>query len=483
MRYLDEELLKLAKSDMYPFHMPGHKRNMVDMANPYAYDITEIDDFDNLHAPEGIIKEAQERAAALWGAGYSYFLVNGSTCGILAAVSAVLPKKGHILMARNCHKAVYHAAYLRELQVTYLYPAVADFGIQGGIAPQQVDEALQQDKTIRAVMITSPTYDGVVSDIKSIAAIAHRHGIPLIVDEAHGAHLGFHDYFPKSAVTLGADIVIQSLHKTLPSYTQTAILHLQSDYIEPAEIEHFLSIYETSSPSYLFLAGIDRCVRLLTERGNAYFKEYAERLEDFHKKAEQYHRVQLMDKSRLSSEEGYAFDPSKIVIRALGTGLSGVELYRILRERYHLQMEMCQGGYVLAMTSIMDTKQGFYRLTQALSEIDHMAQRIESFCDCQNDERVCNFMQEVYGNRVTDMKLYEAMDATTEYKPLTKAVGCISGGFINLYPPGIPMLVPGERITEDVITIMRECEKLQLNVQGVTDDEQIKVVTTSETVV
>lgn len=476
MRYIDEELLKLAKSDMYPFHMPGHKRNMTDDTNPYAYDITEIDGFDNLHEPEGIIKEAQERAAKLWRAGRSYFLVNGSTCGILAAVSAALPKKGHILMARNCHKAVYHAAYLRELDITYLYPAAADFGIQGGIAPKQVEDALQQDETIQAVMITSPTYDGVVSDIETIAGIAHRHGIPLIVDEAHGAHLGFHEYFPKSAVTQGADVVIQSLHKTLPSYTQTAILHLQSDYVDHTAVEHFLGIYETSSPSYLFMAGIDRCVRLLTERGPAYFKEYAARLQDFHKKASQFHRVQLMDKSRLSSEEGYDFDPSKLVIRALGTGLSGVELYRMLRERHHLQMEMCQGGYVLAMTSIMDTKQGFERLIQALSEIDHMAQRVESYCDCQNDERVCNFMQEVYAARTSDMKLYKAMDAKTEYKPLKEAVGCINGDFVNLYPPGIPMLVPGERITEDVITIMRECEKLQLNVQGVMEDEQIKVV-------
>lgn len=476
MRYIDEELLKLAKSDMYPFHMPGHKRNMTDAANPYAYDITEIDDFDNLHAPEGIIKEAQERAAKLWGAKRSYYLVNGSTCGILAAVSAALPKKGHILMARNSHKSAYHAAYLRELTITYLYPAVADFGIQGGIAPKQVEEALQQDKTIRAVMITSPTYDGVVSDIETIAGIAHRHGIPLIVDEAHGAHLGFHEYFPKSAVTLGADVVIQSLHKTLPSYTQTAMLHLQSDYVDHTAVEHFLGIYETSSPSYLFMAGMDRCVRLLTERGHAYFKEYAARLENFYKKAEQYHCVQLMDKSRLSRDEGYAFDPSKIVIRALGTGLSGVELYRILRERHHLQMEMCQGGYVLAMTSIMDTKQGFERLTQALSEIDHMAQRVDSYCDCQNDERVCNFMQEVYGQRITDMRLGGAMEAETAYKPLEEAVGCISGDFINLYPPGIPMLVPGERITKDVITIIYECGKLQLNVQGVTEDKQIKVV-------
>ena len=145
---------------MYPLHMPGHKRRLDCDINPYTYDITEIDGFDNLHAAEGIIKEAEERAAALWGAKSSFFLVNGSTCGILAALSAALPKKGHLLMARNSHKAAYHAAYLRELQVTYLYPVFTEFGIQGGILPEQVEAALEADESIEAVFLTSPTYDG-----------------------------------------------------------------------------------------------------------------------------------------------------------------------------------------------------------------------------------------------------------------------------------------------------------------------------------
>ena len=167
MTYIKDELCKLASSDMYPLHMPGHKRRLDCDINPYTYDITEIDGFDNLHAAEGIIKEAEERAAALWGAKSSFFLVNGSTCGILAALSAALPKKGHLLMARNSHKAAYHAAYLRELQVTYLYPVFTEFGIQGGILPEQVEAALEADESIEAVFLTSPTYDGIVSDSRN----------------------------------------------------------------------------------------------------------------------------------------------------------------------------------------------------------------------------------------------------------------------------------------------------------------------------
>ena len=258
MKYLEEELKTLAESDMYPFHMPGHKRNMKLQVNPYAYDITEIDDFDNLHEAEGIIAQAQQRAAELFHAEKSFFLVNGSTCGILAAISAAVPKGGRILMARNCHKAAYHAAYLRGLQISYVYPVITQFGIQGSIRVEDVAAALQEDASIQAVVITSPTYDGILSDIASIAELAHSYNIPLIVDEAHGAHLGFYSYFPQAAIQLGADVVIQSLHKTLPSFTQTAILHMNKGLVRQEDIIRFLSIYETSSPSYLFLAGIDR---------------------------------------------------------------------------------------------------------------------------------------------------------------------------------------------------------------------------------
>lgn len=473
MQYLDEELAKLAKSDMYPFHMPGHKRNMRKQMDPYAYDITEIDHFDNLHAPDGIIKEAQERAAQLWGAEHSYFLVNGSTCGILAALSAAVAKRGHILMARNAHKAVYHAAYLRELDVTYVYPRLSSFGIQGSITPEQIEEALLQNQTIQAVVITSPTYDGVVSDIASIAKIAHAHHIPLIVDEAHGAHLSFCEYFPKSAISQGADVVIQSLHKTLPSFTQTAILHLKSDLVQPESIARFLGIYETSSPSYLFMAGIDRCVRLLSEEGTRYFDRYVNELTDFYNKTKRFHQVQVMQKDTLDPAVCFNFDPSKILIRV--AGLSGKALYQLLRERYHLQMEMCQGEYVLAMTSIMDKEQGFRRLVRALSEIDHMAQKMEYFME--EDGKVSgNFMEQAYGIRQQGLSLSEAMDAKKALKPLEESVGSYSGEFVFLYPPGIPMLVPGERIDAAVVKILKECQRLKLNICGITEDNQINVV-------
>ena len=421
MTYIKDELCKLASSDMYPLHMPGHKRRLDCDINPYTYDITEIDGFDNLHAAEGIIKEAEERAAALWGAKSSFFLVNGSTCGILAALSTALPKKGHLLMARNSHKAAYHAAYLRELQVTYLYPVFTEFGIQGGILPEQVEAALEADESIEAVFLTSPTYDGIVSDIEKIAEIAHQHGIPLIVDEAHGAHLGFHPYFPKSAITLGADVVIQSLHKTLPAPTQTAILHWNSSYIKK------------------------------------------ERL------ASHFSNVEVMGEVDLKETEGFAKDPSKLVFRATKAGLSGEELYQLLREKYHLQLEMCQGDYALAMTSIFDSEEGFDRLYAALEEIDKKETAARRTITPQ-------FLTEAYAKRTVRISIAEAQDAKTAEMGLKESVGKTAGAFVYLYPPGIPMLVPGEEISKEAVAVIKTCRENAFRIHGVTEDGKIKVV-------
>lgn len=476
MKYLEEELKTLAESDMYPFHMPGHKRNMKLQVNPYAYDITEIDDFDNLHEAEGIIAQAQQRAAELFHAEKSFFLVNGSTCGILAAISAAVPKGGKILMARNCHKAAYHAAYLRGLQISYVYPVITQFGIQGSIRVEDIAAALQEDASIQAVVITSPTYDGILSDIASIAELAHSYNIPLIVDEAHGAHLGFHSYFPQAAIQLGADVVIQSLHKTLPSFTQTAILHMNKGLVRQEDIIRFLSIYETSSPSYLFLAGMDHCVQFLTEQGTEYFKKYEKLLMTFYRKTRDYHYVQVLQGEELPREEAFQTDPSKLVISAVRAGLSGQELYNLLRTRYHLQMEMCQGGYVLAMTSIMDEEEGFIRLYKALSEIDHMAQKRGLMPESPVEWTLHDFAKEAYHRQQAKLSLSDALESEVEQQELNDCVGRIAGDFVNLYPPGIPMLVPGELITAQTVQVIKNCRALHLHIQGINEKNQIKVV-------
>ena len=377
---LEQKLNELEQSDIYPFHMPGHKRAFLPFANPYAIDITEIEGFDNLHHATGILQEAQQKAADLYGAKKTYYLVNGSTCGLLAAISAAVPRGGKILVARNCHKAVYHAMYLRQLVPVYIYPEDTACGIQGQVTPQMVRKQLEQIPDIRAVVITSPTYDGVVSDIKNIADTVHAYGIPLIVDEAHGAHFGFSPEFPENATRLGADAVIMSLHKTLPALTQTAVLHRASDRIMAERVEHYLEIFETSSPSYVLMGSISQCMQWMRKYADTWFEAYFTNLIWFREHAEKWKELRLWENPRK--------EPSKLVVLT-GEKCSGTEAAKWLREEFQIEVEMAAAGYILAMTSLADSRDGFVRLMDALTKIDERLQKISfsvrSFHQCGKD--------------------------------------------------------------------------------------------------
>ncbi len=475
---LYDKLLQYQSSEMYPFHMPGHKRRKDDFANPFLIDITEIEGFDNLHHAEGILKDAQDRAAALYHSEETYFLVNGSTCGILAAVSACMTRGGKILMARNCHKAAYHAAYLRGLDIEYLYPEKEDiFGINGGIHEDIVEKALEEFQDIQAVMITSPTYDGVVSNVEKIAQIVHRKGIPLIVDEAHGAHFGFHEYFPKSSVEMGADLVIHSLHKTLPSLTQTALLHVNGNRVDRECLRKFLDIYQTSSPSYVFMAGIDSCVCLLEKRGGELFESLRRNLEVFYKQTESLGCIYLANHGLMGKSGIHDFDRSKLVISARSAGFTGNQLANLLRNRYHLELEMAGGSYGLALTSISDTEEGFLRLSEALKEIDAcLENKIE-----KNTEKSTLTIEDIVIKNEVWCRIHEALESPGESVLLEKAEGKICREFVYLYPPGIPMLVPGEIISREVLGKIRRLVREGYSVQGMADysAEHIQVMNTA----
>lgn len=473
MHYLDKTLISYSRTEAYPFHMPGHKRRELSFPNPYQIDITEIDGFDNLHHAESIIKEAQERAAVLYGSGKCYYLVNGSTCGLLAAICAATKKGDQVLVARNSHKAVYHALFLQELRVEYLYPVITTNDLQGQIMPTQVESALQRNPYITAVIITSPTYEGILSDIEEIARISHEHGVPLIVDSAHGAHLGFGGGFPESAVRQGADAVIMSLHKTLPSFTQTALLHLTSDRIAAEEVERYLGIFETSSPSYLLMAGMDACVHMLAEQGRELFAEYRKRLDAFYQEAEGLQHLHVMCRGDVVPEEMYDWDDSKLVIFARHQSLAGRELYACLRDRYHLQMEMVSADYVLGMTSVMDTEEGFARLLAALHEIDIEVARI-----VKGEAAFTGFTAQMYVKNSQKMEICQAASSPYREVPFAEAAGRISADYVYLYPPGIPLIVPGEVISGEFLERIRSCQRKGLLVEGQANlsAERIKIV-------
>lgn len=453
MADLLEYLQKLQNSDEYPFHMPGHKRNgAVDfIQNPYGIDITEIEGYDNLYEAEGILEEAMKRAAKVCGAEETFFLVNGSTVGLLAAITGLTNPGDRILIARNCHKAVFHAMELRQLQAVYLHPDfIEDWDLQGKIDPQEVRRKLEQYPDIKAVVVTSPTYDGIVSPIKEIAEAAHRAGVPLIVDEAHGAHFPYDERFPQSAVQSGADVVIQSMHKTLPSFTQTALLHMKKGFANTGRIREYIGFYQTSSPSYLFMAGMDHCIALIEQKGSHLWDDFFTLREGFLQK------IKGLSHIRLYLEN----DPGKLVISVKNTNMTGQQLQEKLLREYHIQMEMAAKTYVLGIITMCDTKEGFDRLAKALTEIDQTIERLET---------VKNEYTEIFDREDVVYSLSEVRQIKKERIPLKKAENQIAADYINLYPPGIPLLVPGERIIRKHLVLIEEYAEKGMHVQGVKD--------------
>lgn len=477
--------------------MPGHKRNTKlikryglwdECLTPYDIDITEIDNFDNLHNPKGIIKEAERLAARLYGARESIYSVNGST-GAIIAVLGIIHKGEAVLMARNCHKSVYHGVELYGLVPYYLEGETDSLGIYQSISPKEVEEALitsalhcenldkesdvegPDNSRIKLVVITSPTYEGVVSDIADIADICHRYGAFLLVDEAHGAHFGFDDYFPASAVSLGADFVVQSFHKTLPSYTQTAVLHIctnNEDVIN--KIRRQFNLLETSSPSYIFLAGMEGSLNLIKDHGRELFDDYKKRLISFREGVAPLKNIGLY-----APLNAFNYDYGKLVITA-GDNL-GAKLYRYLYDNHHLVMEMKSKDYVIAMTSIFDTDEGFYRLLKALTELD----RDETFFALDNKANFDYTLMDRRWGTLPERKYipYEAVrlaDICGKYKvSLEESRGLTSADYVYFYPPGIPLLVPGEVIEENVIRRIKAARLAGIEVYGGIDGNGIFV--------
>lgn len=471
---LIQRLKKYQKSEMYPFHMPGHKRaNGMDVhfPDPFSVDITEIDGFDNLHHPEGILKDSMEWAASLYGSDHTWYLVNGSTCGLLSAISAAVSHGGKILVSRNCHKAVYHGIYLNHLETVYVYPQqVPGLGIQGGILPEDVEKALKSEPDIQAVLIVSPTYDGIVSDVEAIAKIVHKAGLPLIVDEAHGAHFVYGDAFPKSALELGADAVIQSVHKTLPSLTQTALLHVKNNrpdggcYIDIKKIERYLQIYQSSSPSYVLMASIENSIFLMDQcRKEGKIAEFEAALLKMRKKLQKMKCLRLVEQDLAGTAGIFDVDISKIVISVRNTGLNGEQLSEILRKKYHLEMEMCGADYVTAIAAIGDSEKGLKRLKKALIEIDQELEKNGKACNDENENSVYSRHAE------SVLPVFKAMDGEQETVLLEKSCGRVCGEFAYIYPPGIPLLAPGERITKEILETLSDYIKKELPVQGLED--------------
>lgn len=516
-RYFTQLLKEYCDDDSYPWHMPGHKRKDL---SEYAreqhfgdegqsrrcqslfgmrYDVTELPELDDLHAPQGRLADSMEQIKEIYGSGKSYYLVNGSTCGILTAISAVCQRGDTIIMGRHCHKSVFHAVALLELRPIYIYaPKIEPWNINGAVAATQIEDVLRQHPEAKAVIFPSPTYEGIVSDIMAISKVVHKAGAYLIVDEAHGAHLEFDAQKIVPAIRCDADLVIESLHKTLPCYTQCAILHICKTTIEAhsniqKQVERYLDVYETSSPSYLFVAGMENCIATMDEWRDTHMQEYLERLKRYRKKWEGLHRIHLLTFADVQEMGVYAYDETKLVFSH--SAMTGEEFRNKLEQEFGLVMEMASLNYILAISTVMDSEEAFHRLDRALWEIDRVEDgqkrkylgedyrseirslspdiKITVIQEPQKKEREIGKKKEAvrgtWENQGTrgDILPAIAWNLKTEDVSLAQAEGRIAGDYIAVYPPGSPICVPGELITKEILDYLNMCLQDALTIYGV----------------
>ena len=475
---LFDALMEYVDRQMVPFHVPGHKQgNGVDREfknfigeNPFKIDVTVFQLVDSLHHPTGPIKEAQALAADAYGADATFFSVHGTSGAIQAMIMSVVGEGDTILVPRNVHKSVTAGIILSGAVPVYMQPELdKDLGIANGVLPETVAETLRENPHAKAVLIINPTYYGVATDLKSIADIVHSYDIPLIVDEAHGPHLKFNDKLPMSAMAAGADLCTQSTHKIIGAMTQGSLLHVRNRYVDVERVQQIMNLLQTTSPSYILMASLDTSRRQIALGGR--------KLLDYTLDLANYVRAEINKipgfycfGEELGGRPGvYAIDPTKITITCRDLGITGFDLDMILSNKYQIQMELSDLYSVLAVGSFGDTKEGMERLLAALREISseymNKTSRKADFLDIpQIPKQVLKPREAFNGQKVSVL--------------LANSVGEVSGEFLMAYPPGIPVLCPGEVITQEIIQYVEDLKNTGLFVQGTEDPrvEYIKVV-------
>lgn len=418
---------KLKKNKRIPFHMPGHKRNTGLLGNkfPYDIDITEIDGFDNLHNPEGVIKEIEDKAKEDYECDNSFVLVNGSTVGILAGILTTVKRGDTVLIARNCHKSVYNGIELAGAKAEYILPEVDEYGILKAVEPDALEDKIRLFNP-KLIVITSPTYEGVNSDVEKLSETAHKYNIPIMLDAAHGAHyVGYAKY---------TDITVMSLHKTMPALTQCALAHVNGDLVNPEDYRIKLSMLETSSPSYILLCSVEECLDMKLD----YWTFHIQRDKLF-EKCKKLHHLKLLD-----------YDITKLVIFCGYCNINGIKLAEKLRNEYNIEVEMAAKNYVVLILTACDDFKNYKLLRKALFQIDGNLKSRELISD--------------------DLPAlpYKSSDIF-EFKGLSDfndSAGKVSAEYIWAYPPGIPLIVPGEIISEELIEYIKKSIKLGVNIQS-----------------
>ncbi|MGJ7920925.1 aminotransferase class I/II-fold pyridoxal phosphate-dependent enzyme [Neobacillus sp. LXY-4] len=461
-----------AKKDPIQFHIPGHKKGKgMDPdfrefigENALSIDLINISPLDDLHLPKGVIKEAQDLAAKAFGADYTFFSVQGTSGAIMTMVMSVCNPGDKIIVPRNVHKSIMSGIVLSGAIPVFVHPEVdPKLGISHGITPDSVERALKQHPDSKAVLVINPTYFGVSGDLKRIVDIAHSRNIPVLVDEAHGAHIHFHHELPMSAMKAGADMAATSVHKLGGSLTQSSILNLRGNLISHKKVQTILSMLTTTSTSYLLLASLDVARKSLATEGQALLEDCIRRAEKTRYEINQIEGLYCMGKEVLHSNAAVSFDPTKLLISVRELGISGHDVEVWLRDKYNIEVELSDLYNILCIVTPGDAKEDLFLLVEALKELS-----LEYRYTASSKRSPFVILPEI---PTLALPPRDAFYADTEMVPIEQSVGRIIAEFVMVYPPGIPIFIPGEVVTVENLIYIKENIDAGLPVQGAEDPE------------
>lgn len=460
-----EALEEFRKNRIVPFDVPGHKRGrgnpeLVELLGQQCVgiDVNSMKCLDNLCHPVSIIQEAEEMAAEAFGAAYAFLMVGGTTSSVQSMVLSVCKKGDKIILPRNVHRSVINALVLNGAIPVYVNPDMdRKLGIALGMKVSQVEQAIRENPDAVAVLVNNPTYYGICSDLRSIVELAHKNGMKVLADEAHGTHFYFGENMPVSAMAAGADMASVSMHKSGGSLTQSSFL-LTGPSMNPGYVRQIINLTQTTSASYLLLASLDISRRNLALRGREEFAKVTALAEYAREEINRIGGYYAYTAELINGDSIFDFDKTKLTINTLGIGLAGIEVYDILRDEYDIQMELGDIANILAYISIGDREREIERLVSALAEIKRQYRK----------DSTGMFTQEYIDPKVV-VSPQSAFYAEKESLPLLETEGRVCSEFVMCYPPGIPILAPGEQITGDILEYIRYAKEKGCSMTGPED--------------
>jgi arginine decarboxylase len=463
---LFDAVKRYVDSNVIPFHVPGHKHGRgIRELREYAgerileMDVNGMDDLDYANNPTGVIAQSQKLLADAFGAENAYFLVNGTTSGVQAMIMSVCEPGSKIIIPRNAHKSTIGAVILSGAIPVYVQPVInKELGIAMGVTTKSVEDAIKNNPSAKAVFVINPTYYGIASDLKSIVSLAHDHEMAVLVDEAHGAHMYFHSDFPMTAMKAGADASAVSIHKTAGSLTQSSALLLKSKIITPAMVKRVMDLTYTSSASYLLMCSIDIARKQLAIDGKTILEEVLKLSRDARKETNKISGLYAFGSELIGTPGLFGFDETKLGINIAGLGYTGWQFESKLRKEYNIQIELSDANNVLAIISLGDRKQDLELLISALKDISANAK--------PQDYPYQNALPDSPEMVVCPRDAFHSPQKTVS---LENSIGEISGEMIMAYPPGIPVICMGERITKDIVEYIKMMKNERCQIQGTAD--------------